>query len=118
MNHPQAQDAMAIAPLNITPRRLQDMIERQSTHMAIASLAAMEVTKNDVENILWSSVMVSGIARFDGSQADGHELVWRTTGGISSLRKAKYRIWVEGSPEPYVFQVPDFDQQSNSKRRM
>lgn len=116
--HPEAQDGMAISPINLTPRRLEDMIARQSIHMSVASLAALDKTGNDVENILWASVMVSGVARFSGAPDEAHERLWRTSASISRLEPAVYRIWIHGHVTPYIVRVPDFDYGATSKKKI
>lgn len=86
------QDALAIAPLNITPNRLKDMVTNHRTSYMLAEAAFMSL--NEVDRILWSSVVVSGVAKHPGGPEEGWKELWNRFSGtvFNSLPSTMYAI--------------------------
>lgn len=70
------QDSLAIAPLNITPQFLGDMINRKKFLFYLCEQAMRGVAKDEVESLLRSVLVVSGMPRHTGDIASRYKWLW------------------------------------------
>jgi hypothetical protein len=87
-------DALAIAPLNLTPRRLKDMVTHQGNHFSLAEMALASRSSNEVETILLSALVVSGVPRHPEGFERGWERLWNKFYSTDAkvVRPAEYKI--------------------------
>lgn len=90
------QDALAIAPLNVTPQFLADQIARKKFLFFLCEQSLRSTTSTEVESLLRSVVVVSGMPRHKGDLSLRWKHLWNTrnTKWISELLPVVFEVTV------------------------